>query len=94
MLNLPGAKGRAFSSAGTPSRAIQRWSRAGERERGWRPRAHKLPGPSALPAPWGWTLLWAGSVLPRVPSCTLEQAGIFLRSGGREGVSRREEAPG
>lgn len=28
------------------------------------------------------------------PSRTLEQAGILLPSGGREGASRREEAPG
>lgn len=108
MLNLPGAKGRAVSSAGTPSQALEppeQRRQAGE----WEPALPapgtaavpaarkepcKLPGASPLPARWVRTPLWPGSVLPWVLSCTLGQAGIFLRSGGREGVSRREEAPG
>lgn len=53
MLNPPGAEGRAFSSAGTPSRAIQALEPCRAAGAGSQPRAHKVPGPSAPPARCG-----------------------------------------
>lgn len=59
MLNLPAAKGRAFSSAGTPSRAIQppeRRRRAGAwpapGTQSWRPRCPPSPVGSDRAAGW------------------------------------------
>lgn len=46
MSNLPGAKGRAVSSAGTPSRALQPLEQL-RQEGAWEP---ALPGPGTAPS--------------------------------------------
>lgn len=83
MLNLPAAKGRAFSSAGTPSRAIQ----SPEPRR----RAGAWPAPGtptwlspALPARWARTVLGVAPSCPGCPAALRSRLGYSSGAvGGR-----------